>query len=416
MLEFYLEKFRDRIEVIEREVALEEVSPFLKTKKPVLFKNLAGFRAIGNLWAERERIASSLNTLKEKVAEELEKAMTNPQPTAIVSSSPLLENVVFDFDLRKLPFPFYYKKDGGRYLTSGVVCAELGGKKNMSFHRLMVVDKKNFASRLVERHLYTMYNESLSKGEELKIAICIGLCPSLLLAASVSTDYKISELEIASALRKNTLGESVKTIILDGIEVPAFAEYVFLGRLKKELVPEGPFVDITGTYDYVRSQPLVEIEKIYHKNNPLMHVLLPGGYEHYLLMGLPREPTIFKSVSQVVPHVAGVRLTEGGCCWLHGVVSIKKQRGGDGKNAIMAAFSGHPSMKKVIVVDDDIDIYDDEEVEWAIATRFQADRDLIVVSGARGSSLDPSSEGLTAKMGMDATKPLRDGRFEKVSE
>jgi UbiD family decarboxylase len=133
-------------------------------------------------------------------------------------------------------------------------------------------------------------------------------------------------------------------------------------------------------------------------------------------MGLPRESTILKSVSQVVPRVNGARLTEGGCCWLHGVVSITKQREGDGKNAIMAAFSGHPSMKRVVVVDSDIDIYNDEEVEWALATRFQADRDLVVVSKARGSTLDPSSDGLTTKMGLDATKPL-DGRiFEKVSE
>jgi len=416
MLSSYVEKFKDEIKVIDEEVALDEVSRFLRGRTPILFKNLGGFKAVGNLFATRERIASALTIPKERVAPELGNAISRPCPTILGSSAPLLENVSEEFNLLNLPFPLYYKNDGGRYLSSGIVCAEFEGKKNMSFHRMMVVDKTHFAARLVERHLYTMYKGSLAQGQDLRIAICIGVCPSLLLAAAVSEDYHTSELEIASALRKNTTGEEVATITLDGIEVPAFAEYVLVGRLTGESVPEGPFVDITGTYDNVRIQPLVRIEKVYHKDDPLMHVLLPGGYEHYLLMGLPRESTILKSVSQVVPRVNGARLTEGGCCWLHGVVSITKQREGDGKNAIMAAFSGHPSMKRVVVVDSDIDIYNDEEVEWALATRFQADRDLVVVSKARGSTLDPSSDGLTTKMGLDATKPL-DGRiFEKVSE
>jgi UbiD family decarboxylase len=416
MLASYIEKYRDEIKVIDRGVALDEVSRFLRGRTPVLFKNLGGFQAVGNLFATRERIASALTIPKERIASELGNAISHPCPTILGSSSPPLENVSEEFNLLDLPFPLYYKNDGGRYLTSGIVCAEFEGKKNMSFHRMMIVDKKHFAARLVERHLYTMYKGSLTQGQDLKVAICIGVCPSLLLAAAVSTDYNTSELEIASALRKNTIGEEVATITLDGMEVPAFAEYVLVGRLTRESALEGPFVDITGTYDTVRTQPLVRIEKVYHKNDPLMYLLLPGGYEHYLLMGLPREPTILKSVSQVVPRVNGARLTEGGCCWLHGVVSITKQREGDGKNAIMAAFSGHPSMKRVVVVDADIDIYNDEEVEWALATRFQADKDLVVVSGARGSTLDPSSDGLTTKIGLDATKPLNGETFEKVAE
>ena len=125
-----------------------------------------------------------------------------------------------------------------------------------------------------------------------------------------------------------------------------------------------------------------------------------------MLMGLPREPMILKTVRQAVPRVRNVRLTEGGCCWLNGVVSIAKNKEGDGVNAIMAAFTGHPSMKQVIIVDDDIDIFDDKEVEWAVATRMQADR-ILMIPGAAGSSLDPSSHGKTTwKVGYDATIPL----------
>jgi len=116
---------------------------------------------------------------------------------------------------------------------------------------------------------------------------------------------------------------------------------------------------------------------------------------------------IFQAVSRAVPHVGAVRLTEGGCAWLHGVVSIRKQHQGDGKNAIMAAFGAHTSMKRVVIVDEDINVFDDRDVEWAIATRFQADRGLVVLHDVRGSSIDPSGrDGFTSKMGIDATKPL----------
>ncbi|MGN0098042.1 MAG: UbiD family decarboxylase domain-containing protein, partial [Candidatus Methanomethylophilaceae archaeon] len=169
---------------------------------------------------------------------------------------------------------------------------------------------------------------------------------------------------------------------------------------------EGPFVDITGTYDFERQQPVIAVDKVWTCDDPMFHLLLPGGNEHYMLMGLPREPMILKTVRQAVPRVKNVRLTEGGCCWLNGVVSIKKNKEGDGVNAIMAAFTGHPSMKNVIIVDDDIDIFDDRQVEWAVATRMQGDR-IIRIPGAAGSSLDPSSHGKTTwKVGFDATIPV----------
>jgi UbiD family decarboxylase len=178
------------------------------------------------------------------------------------------------------------------------------------------------------------------------------------------------------------------------------------------MVDEGPFVDITGTYDDVRKQPVFKVDRVYKRRDPIFQIVLPGGLEHYLLMGLPREPAIFKSVNQVVPLVHGVRLTEGGCCWLHGVVSITKNKEGDAVNAIMAAFTGHPSLKKVIIVDEDVDIYDDRQVEWAVATRFQAHRGLLVVNNAAGSSLDPSAGGTTSKVGIDATKPIGSKAFD----
>lgn len=413
----FLSRF-DHVVEVEEEVSLE----MGVTKKlmefpsiPVLFKNLCGFQAVGNLWSERRRIALAMNIDQKEMIGAFLKALSSPCSVKEVDHADFEKNVDQDFDLRRLPIPKFFPEDGGRYVTAAVAVAEYDGKRNLSFHRLMLLDDRRFAIRLVPRHLYTMYKASIENGEELRVAFCIGNCPSILLAASCSVDYWQDEMEIASALRSIGSGAPVEVRRLQsGIMVPAHSEFVLEGRITEEQVEEGPFVDITGTYDKVRHQPVVEIDRIYYRDDPIFHIILPGGLEHYLLMGMPREPVIFKTVRQVVPRVHAVRLTEGGCCWLHGVVSISKNREGDAKNAIMAAFTGHPSMKRVIVVDEDIDVFNDREVEWAVATRFQADRDLVVVSNAAGSSLDPSSDSLTSKVGIDATKPMNSKKFDRA--
>jgi UbiD family decarboxylase len=188
--------------------------------------------------------------------------------------------------------------------------------------------------------------------------------------------------------------------------------------VEKETV-EGPLVDITGTYDIQRSQPIIELVGVMRREDYIYQALLPAGAEHRLLMGLPRETMIWEAVKNVVPIVKAVNLSSGGCGWLHAIISIEKQTEGDGKNALMAAFAAHPSLKHAIVVDTDIDVYNLEEVEWAIATRFQANEDLVIIPNARGSSLDPSADqetGLTTKLGVDATRPLTKAgeKFERA--
>ena len=272
---------------------------------------------------------------------------------------------------------------------------------------MMIMDRDRIAVRLVPRHLYRMYNEAKEKGEELKISICIGARPEMLLAAATSTAYETDEMTIASSLCKMGTGKPLQVGRTDnGLIVPSECDYVFEARITFDETEEGPFVDITGTYDYIRMQPVIKVEKIWANKDPYFHFLLPGGNEHYLFMGLPREPMMYISVREKVPGVKAVRLTEGGCCWLNGVVSIKKVNEDDGRVAALAALDGHKSMKNVIVVDDDVDIFDDKEVEWAVATRFQATR-LITIPNSKGSSLDPSADdSITCKVGIDATIPL----------
>jgi len=381
----------------------------------VLFENLNGMRAAGNVFSTRKKVADALNIPENGIVEHLMSAVGSPVKTNI-TKDPTFRNKCSDPDLLSLPIPKYYEKDGGRYITAGVIIAEFNGKRNMSFHRMMIMDKNRIAVRLVPRHLFTLHNEAKKVGKELNISICVGVPIEALLAAAVSMDYGADELEVASSMSVKSHGKPFEVGKCDnGLFVPAESDYVFEGRLTLETTSEGPFVDITGTYDHVREQPIIKIDKVWTSKDPIFHLLLPGGYDHFLLMGLPREPMILKTVRQVVPRVKNVRLTEGGCCWLNGVVSITKNKEGDGVNAILAAFTGHPSMKQVIIVDEDINIFDDREVEWAVATRMQGDR-IIKIPGAAGSSLDPSIDTTTYKVGYDATIPLDKDRklFTKI--
>jgi UbiD family decarboxylase len=342
-------------------------------------------------------------------------AMDSPSPPQEIEAAPFDRNILTDFDLTESAIPRFYSTDGGRFITAGVVIAEADGIRNVSYHRMMVLEERRMAVRVVPRHLYALHKRAMAKGEDLKIAVAVGLCPSVMLAAAMNLEFGKDELTVASSLRQLCLGEPVFVRrIKSGLMVPAFAEYILEGRLTKDVADEGPFVDITGTVDPVRKQPVAEIDRIYHMDNPIFQIILPGANEHYLMMGMPREPVIRKAVSLAVPEVHNVRLTEGGCCWLHGVVSITKQKEGDSINAIMAALGGHPSMKMVTVVDDDIDIFDDQDVEWAVATRFQGHKGLVVIEKARGSSLDPSADETTTKVGIDATKPIGGEGFERV--
>ena len=381
----------------------------------ILFNNVNGKKAAGNVFSTRKKIADAMSIPPEKIVERILSAAGSPQDVKEVKD-PAFRHKSEKVDLTSLPIPKYYPEDSGPYITAGVIVAEYKGKKNVSFHRMMVMGKDKLAVRLVPRHLYTLYNEAKKDKKELDVSICIGLPAEVLIAAAVSTDFGVDELTIASSMFKAGHGKPLEVGKCDnGLLVPSSSEYVLEGKITFETAKEGPFVDITGTYDIIRDEPVIRIEKMWSCKEPIFQLLLPGGYEHFLMMGLPREPMILKAVRQAVPRVKNVRLTEGGCCWLNGVVSIAKNKEGDGVNAIMAAFTGHPSMKQVIIVDDDIDIFNDREVEWAVATRMQGDR-ILKIPGAAGSSLDPSIETTTFKVGYDATIPLNKDRkpFEKA--
>ncbi len=374
----------------------------------VLFSDIAGYpgwRVIAGPCSARRYFSMALDIPAAELMQHLAASLERPAVPEMVSPAPCQEVVLEQVDLHQLPILLHLPEDAGYYIASAVVITEDADTgRNMSYHRLLRLDDRRFAARIVERR---GTDTALQKsGGELPVAICIGVSLATHLAASMSPAANVDELAVANALAPTPL---VKCLSND-LAVPSDAEIVLEGRITRERHEEGPFMDLTETMDIVRDQPVITIDLITHRRDPIFHALLPGGLEHKLLMGMPREPTIYAEVNKEVA-CTGVAITPGGSSWLHAVVQIDKRGPDDGRKAIAAAFRGHGSLKHVWVVDTDVDIYDPAAVEWALATRFQADRDLVILEDQPGSSLDPSgihrpgAKSRTAKMGLDCTIP-----------
>ena len=390
-----------RHEMLERSMASDH-RPLLLTN----VKESPGHRAALNI-IDRDRLCESFGVEPGELIDILAWAMDNPSEPVLVGApeAPVLENVMEKVDLSTLPIPWHYPEDGGRYQSASVIIAQYGGTRNTSFHRQLLRDAAHTVSRFVPRHLRTMTDNAIESGNEIPIAVVNGPDPVVLLAGAMSFDEPLDELRVASALHERFYDRPLSIVELsNGVAVPADSEYAMEARITLETDREGPYVDITGTLDGVRLEPVIEYDAIHHRDAPVFHALIPAGLEHKTLMGLPRAPTIKAAVSKVAT-CTDVYLTEGGCGWLSSVVQIVPKQKGDGVKAIHAALDGHRSMKQVIVVDDDIDVTNPARVEWALMTRWQPDIDTVILSSQKGSSLDPSrdEDGTTSKIGMDAT-------------
>jgi len=386
-----------RVEDIEEPCSTIYEAPRMasRTDKILFFHDLDGHRAVMNLLGNRGALAAALGLDERDLVRHLAAATYSGR---VVDAGECEGGV--PADLSRIPVIKHYPGDAGRYFTAGVVFSCFGGVENASIHRMMVLDDHRVVARLVEgRHTHTLLKEALAADENLPVAVTVGTHPLVTFATSTRVPEG-KELAYAAELLG---GEVAVRRCANGVRVPD-AEIVLEGYIGAEVASEGPFVDITGTYDPVRQQPVIEFTRMYCKEDPIYHGILPAGDEHKLLMGAPYEPKIYRAVSEVTT-VRNVLLTKGGAGYLHAVVQIRKNTNGDAKNAIMAAFAAHTSLKHVVVVDEDIDIYDPHDVEYAIATRVRGDADIMVISGVRGSSLDPMrlGDGTNVKVGVDAT-------------
>ncbi|MBN1536860.1 MAG: UbiD family decarboxylase [Anaerolineales bacterium] len=415
----YIQQLKDRKEITGIKTSVSETyeaAGILKKcePKPILFEAIkeSGFKIAGNLFCGKQDFARYFGIQPGQIIPFLTSAIEQRSPCEIITDAPCQQVIHPDPDLDLLPILKHCQGDGGNYITAGVVVTRHPNYgQNLDFHRCMQFSKNELSMRIVRsRH----FDAFLKDQKQLDIAMCIGNAPNVLAAAATSVEIGVDELEIANAMESLQLVHA-KTV---DVFIPAEAEFVLEGTVYLDRKhAEGPFVDLTETQDIVRQEPVFVVKTITHRHDAIWQALLPGGLEHKLLMGMPREPTIFKTVNEVVKCL-DVHVNPGGCSWLHTIIQIDKQSEEDGKLAIQAAFSSHRSCKHVFVVDKDIDIYNPLEVEWAMATRFQGDRDMVIMDKEQGSSLDPSAEPdthLTTKIGFDLTKPLHSvgKNFEK---
>ena len=376
----------------------------------ILFENVkdSDFRVVTNLVGSRKKFAIAVGGNENNIHERIVSAIKRAKKPKIVSQGKFLENK--STDLSCLPVITHFEKESGPFITSSIVYVENPEtkKQNSSFHRMMPIDKNHFSIRMVEgRHLHRCFVNAKEHGEDLRVAVTVGVHPAISIAGAYQDEWGKDEINIANSLLNGKLTLS-KTPI-SGLNVPSNAEIVMEGRILSDRVHPEWMVEMLQTYDHKRSQPVFELDNLYFRNHPIFHDILSGYSEHRLLMGMPIESKLNGELKKFYQQTQKVSMTNGGCNWLHAVVQIKKQKNSDPKKLIKKTFELHRSLKQVTIVDDDIDPNDATSVEYAMATRFQADKDILLFKKVRGSSLDPSSDQKklqTAKMGIDATRSL----------
>lgn len=419
--------FRSFLEALERENDLVKISKNVKPKfelaavvsklegkHAILFEKVKGSKEIivaSNVVGTRKRFSLAIGATEQKLIHaRVTQAIQRAFKPKVVSSAdaPFYENS--SQDLFKLPVVTHFEKDAGPYFTSSIVFAKDQERKNQnsSIHRVLQLDDKHMVIRMVEgRHLHKCYSFAKDHGEDLKVAIAIGVHPAVSIAAAYQATYGIDEMLIANSLLDGEL--TLCKSNYSQLYVPTHSEIILEGRILKDRTEEEWMVEMLRTYDFRRKQPVFELDRIRFRNQAILHDILPGFAEHRLLMGLPVEAKMFDTIKNVVPTTKAVCLTNGGSNWLDAVIQIHKRLEGEPKNALIAAFASHPSLKMATVVDEDIEPTDPVAVEYAISTRCQADKGFMIVTNAKGSSLDPSSDQqnlLTTKVGIDATSTL----------
>ena len=407
----------NRVAVIRDGVSLEfelaAIAKRLDGVKATFFPHPGGHEipVVSGFIANRAWIAEALGVSERDLLHHVRHAVDNPVPWREVSrdDAPAQQVEHDHVDIRTLlPIPRHNEHDSAPYISAGLVIARnpKTGVQNVSINRIQVNAADRMGVLILPRHLHAFQQAAEAAGEPLPVAIVIGASPAALLASQAVLPIDHDELTVAGALEGRPL--QVVKCKTSEVRVPAQAEIVIEGRVLPDVrEPEGPFGEFPKYYSPQEKREVIAIDRVTHRRNPIYHTIVPAAMEHLLLGGIPREATLLAHLKRSFPNVTDVHLAVGGVCRYHLYVQMKKTREGEPKNVIMGAFGGHYDIKQVIVVDEDVDVHDPEQVEWAVATRFQPDRDMLVASDALGSILDPSTtRGIGAKWGLDATRPL----------
>ncbi len=404
---------RGELVTLEEEVdPVEELASFLwetRAGPAVLFERVRGHSlpVFGNLLNSRERIARGLRTSLAGLHATLAGAPDARLAPVTAAEPGWREERLASPDLRRLPVPKFFASETGSYVTAGVIIAKgPTGKKNASFARLKILDdRRAFAGIAPEHHLAVLAREAAGANRPLEVAVTIGNHPAVLLAAAYYLELGDDELEVAGAL----LGEPLEVARCEtvDVEVPAHCELVVEGTLDwHDRVEEGPVSEFSGLYQSYGDGPVLTARHVSMRHSPLFQTILPGyAPEHVLVGAVAIAAVLERRLRSSVPSVAEVAISPGGCGRLHAVVALSEPRDRDAEQVMREGLGSVRLVKQVTVVDDDIDIHDPVAVEWAIATRMKADRDLLVLPGMRSSRSDPlAHNGTVAKLGIDATR------------
>ena len=414
---------RSYISLLKKENDLKTITKRVSTKYEIagitakvdnsyalLFTNIkeSKFNLVSNLVGTRKRFAQAINSTETNIHHKIISSIRKAKKPKIIPKGKFMENKSKTNSI--LPIVTHFANESGPFITSSIAYATNPDtkKQNSSFHRMMPIDESHFSIRMVEgRHLDRCFTNAKEHGEDLKVAITIGVHPAVSIAGAYQAEWGKDEINIANSLLGGKL--TLAKLPYSKLLVPSGSEIVIEGRILQDKIHEEWMVEMLRTYDHHRKQPVFELDSIYYRNDPIFHDILSGFGEHRLLMGMPIESKLNGVLKRSFPQTTNVSMTNGGCNWLHAVVQIKKKTDLEPKQIIKKTFESHRSLKQVTIVDDDIDPTNAEEVEYAMATRFQADKDLVILRNVRGSSLDPSSDQKklqTAKLGIDATKPF----------
>jgi 2,5-furandicarboxylate decarboxylase 1 len=396
----------------------------------VLFDSVAGsqLRAISNVLGSTELLAQALETTIEDLTQtyiDREDARIKPE---VVTEAPVQDVVVTgnDVDLATLPIVTNCDKDSGAFISAGVttVVDPDTGLYNSGIYRAMV-HSRNELGMSYEKHAHIgrIHRKVEAGGDELEAAIWVGHHPATLLGSQSKVQFGESEYEVMGGLLQEPL-RVVKGKTID-VLVPADAEVVIEGRIRAgQRLPEGPYGEFTWYYGLERPSPVMEVTAITHRKDAIFHHLFAAHPEHNLTGRLGREAVLYKRVKATVPSVQAVHMPMSGICRFTAYVKIAKEYDGEGKLAALAALASDPFVKLAVVVDKDIDIYDDAEVLWAIATRTQPDRATFFVQDSAVSRLDPASysiwsrwekDTMNTKWAIDATMPI-EAPFEERAD
>lgn len=389
----------------------------------LLFERVHGsdIPIICNVVASRRALAFALDVPESGLAVEYARRIKDVIKPVVVPDPPFRTRVLRggDVDLGRLPIPTYFPGDAGPYLTAGMLVARDPdtGVETEGYHRFQVKGRDRMGVSLhSRRRMFEYQRRAEARGQPLPCAIALGLHPLVSMGSLAYPPADVGKFEVVGGL----LGEALEVAPCSTIDlhVPAAAEIVIEGEIVPGVrEPEGPFGEFTGYFSRRSTQHVFVAKAISMRERPWFQSIGSGrAGDHITTLGLVREAEITNALARVIPNVTGVHVPLSGTSSFTAYVAIKQSRPGEAKHVIPIVLGVDHYLKLVIVVDDDIDVFDESDVMWAVATRMQADRDLVVISGSLGAMLDPSADdqGITAKLGIDATRPFGDPFAEKL--